>query len=603
MGIIYIVTTIVLILSFLLYKKSEEKLNIVEWIILSIITYLGYNIAICMIFGNLGIHTNLIFLSIVNILVSIYPCYRFFKKKEKQKFYLEKLNLIPVICIFLISILVGIKQYKPAEYSVATASVDGPMHYSAAVHFADNMIILSKIDNQTGYNFLTMQTGAYINTGIQMSIFRSILGEKAKDFITFKYFEMEIFTLCAMSLFLMVCKYSNTKYKTIISSIITCIYVFAYPYTSLLYGFSYLGVGVVFCTTFMYLSKIYRQIDYKMWIITTALVGIGIIFSYCLFIPVMYSFMCISVFILEKDEKRKIFKNQTIVTFSVLMVITILSVLYLVVPTFTVETQNKLTDAIGFDGTIYKGLYIDFIFYIPFIVSFIYNSIKEKSFSSIFILLIIVSLFWMLLFVGLALKIVSSYYYYKIYYILSPLFAYITLETIFKFTDNKELQLFIISSLAVYVGIIVLCVSGVEARFQIRYPNVINDTRSNALAGIYYETNVAQKPNLEMSCTVDENRIKIAEALGKIDGVTLKNMTTGGMNGYCKAWTYVISKINCGGETINDIQVANVEQTIDEFLANPEKEYFILFTGDKIESTNNFEVLFQNEGGAIIRKK
>ena len=331
MGIVYILTTIILILSFLFIKKSEEKQNIIEWIILSIISYLGYNIAVCMTFGVIGIHTNLMFLSIINIIVSGFFAYLIFKKNKKQEFYLEKKNIIPVIFILLITVFVGIAQYKPADYSVATASVDGPMHYSAAIHFADDMIILSKIDNKTGYNFLTMQTGAYINTGIQMRVMRSIFGENAKDFITFKYFEMEIFTLCALSLFMCACKKADTIYKTIIAMGITAIYVFAYPYTSLLYGFSYLGVGIVFCTSFYFLSTIYGKIDYKYWMVLTVLSGIGIIFSYCLFVPAMYAFMCITVFIKEKDSKRKIFKKQTIITFAVLMAVTILSSLVIVV--------------------------------------------------------------------------------------------------------------------------------------------------------------------------------------------------------------------------------------------------------------------------------
>ena len=97
-----------------------------------------------------------------------------------------------------------------------------------------------------------------------------------------------------------------------------------------------------------------------------------------------------------------------------------------------------------------------------------------------------------------------------------------------------------------------------------KYPNIINDVRTDSLSGIYYETNIAQKPNITMSCTVDENRVKIAEELGKHKEITLKNMMVGGMNGFCKAWLYVISNNYCGGETINDIQVAVVETTIDE---------------------------------------
>ena len=602
MGIVYILTTIILILSFLFVKKSEEKQNLIEWIILSIISYLGYNIAVCMIFGAIGIHTNLIFLSIINIIVSVILCYMIFKGKKQQEFYLEKKNVVSVIFILLITVFVGIAQYKPGDYSVATASVDGPMHYSAAIHFADDMIILSKIDNKTGYNFLTMQTGAYINNGIQMKVMRSIFGENAKDFITFKYFEMEIFTLCALSLFMCVAKKTDTVYKTIIAMTITCIYVFAYPYTSLLYGFSYLGVGIVFCTSFYFLSTIYRKIDYKYWIILAALSGIGIIFSYCLFVPAMYAFMCITVFVKE-ESNRKILKKQTIITFIVLFTITVLSILYLVLPTFLVASQNKLTDAIGFDGGIYKGFYIDFIFYVPFIISFIYKGIKNKKCTSIMIAFIVMCVQWGLTLVGLLVGKVSAYYYYKIYYILMPLFCIITMDVIFDFNDNKDLQVFIATYLATFASVIIVCITGLERAFIIKYPNVINDVRSDSLSGIYYETNVAQKPNIAMSCTVDENRVKIAEELGKHKEITLKNMTTGGMNGYCKAWLYVISNNECGGETINDIQVANAETTIEDFLNEKDKEYFILFTENKIDDTEEFEVMFQNYGGAIIKKK
>lgn len=603
MGIIYILTTIILFFTFLLLKKSEEKQNIIEWIIVSIIAYLGYNIAVCMLFGVIGIHTNLVFLSVVNILASGLFCYRIFKKNEKQEFYLDRKNILPVVFILLISVFVGFVQYKPADYSVATASVDGPMHYSAAIHFADEMIVLSKIDNQTGYNFLTMQSGAYINCGIQMNVLRSILGDNAKDFITFKYFEMEIFTLCALALYMAVIRKADTIYKTIIAMAITCIYVFAYPYTSLIYGFSYLGVGIVFCTSFYYLATLYGKIDYKVWMGLVLASGVGIIFSYCLFVPAMYAFMCINVLMNEKDEKRKIFKKQTMITFAFLMVVTILSILYLVLPTFLVESQNKLTDAIGFDGGIYKGFYVDFIFYVPFIISFIYKAIKDKKCTPILLALVVIGVQWLLTLAGLLANVVSSYYYYKIYYILMPLFAIITMDIFFEYSKNKELQVFAVTSLATFASIIVVCVSGLEQRFIIKYPNVINDVRSDSLSGIYYESNVAQKPNIAMSCTVDTNRVKIAEELGKHKEITLKNFMVGGMNGYCKAWTYVISSNDCGGESINDIQVANPETTIDDFLATEDKEYFVLYTDQKVENTDQIEVLFQNEGGAIIKKK
>ena len=80
-------------------------------------------------------------------------------------------------------------------------------------------------------------------------------------------------------------------------------------------------------------------------------------------------------------------------------------------------------------------------------------------------------------------------------------------------------------------------------------------------------------------------------------------MLVGGMNTNCKAWIYVISKIECGGESINDLQKAVVETTVDDWLENENKEFFVLFTGEKYENTEDYDLIFQNEAGVILKKK
>ena len=69
-----------------------------------------------------------------------------------------------------------------------------------------------------------------------------------------------------------------------------------------------------------------------------------------------------------------------------------------------------------------------------------------------------------------------------------------------------------------------------------------------------------------------------------------------------KAWLYVISGIECGGQTINDLQVANVETSVDDFMEDDEKEFFVLFTGDEYEDTDEYTVVFRNEAGVILKK-
>ena len=155
-SLFYIATVIILIASFLLVKKSDSKLNFVGMCILSFISYLAYNITICMIFGVFNITTNLLFLSITNIVFTILLCVTMIKQRTIQKFEFRIKDFIAMfICLFIVSYM-SQTQYRTFDLTVANGSVDASMHYSAATNFADNMKVLSKINNQTGYNFKTM---------------------------------------------------------------------------------------------------------------------------------------------------------------------------------------------------------------------------------------------------------------------------------------------------------------------------------------------------------------------------------------------------------------------------------------------------------------
>lgn len=85
MNIIYIITSIVLILSYLLMKKEDKKYNIIHSIIISAIIFLTYNIFISTIMFFTYIKSTLLNLSILNIVFSIYPIHTIRKNKEIQK--------------------------------------------------------------------------------------------------------------------------------------------------------------------------------------------------------------------------------------------------------------------------------------------------------------------------------------------------------------------------------------------------------------------------------------------------------------------------------------------------------------------------------------
>lgn len=610
LGIFYLLTVICMIAVFVLVKKSDKKVNLVNWCILSLIAYLGLNIMVCMIFGNLNIKTNLIFLGIVNLIISAGLGFKIFKDKTIQSFEIRIKDFIAVIVCVLMICYIAVDQYVPLSKTIANASVDACNHYKAAVEFADNSIILSKIDNQTGYNLKTMQTGAYINTGILMSVARSAI-PSFKDYQTFKIFEIAVLFLNALAFYMLISEKIKTNKNFVVGIVFLALYTFAYPYTSLLYGFSYLSTSIAFITGLFYLAGAYGKKDVNFWFLLPLIVlmGIGIIFSYCLFVPALFAFICIYIFIkdFEKKEEKsilKIFKKSTLLVTGILLLVTVLAILYLVIPTFTDSDQNKLTDAIGFVGGCYKSLYQDLLFYIPFVAIFVYKYIKQKEVNYQSVALALVLLQTIICFVGLVYGIVSAYYYYKIYYIIWILVVQIAVEVMCDLQENKELMIALKTYTVVWVLIILGALTGIEQKLSVKSPYAIESPRLWVLSGIYYDSNITATENINMSCHVNQKRIEIAEKMGEVEDMTLKNMLVGGMNTNCKAWMYVISGIPSGGESINDLQKAVVETSIEDFMKNKEKKYFVLYNeSEDFEETEDYKIVFKNEAGYIFEKK
>ncbi len=608
MTIFYCLTVIAMLAVFVLFKKSEEKINLVNWCVIALVSYLAFNILVCMIFGCMNIKTDFLFLSIANLVVTAGLGFKIFKDKGIQKFEIRKQDILGVIVCVCVVCHMAVSQYAPLAKSVANASVDACMHYSASVNFADEMIVLSKIDNQTGYNFKTMQTGAYINTGIFINIIRDII-PAFEDHVAFKLFETGIMTLMVLTFYILISDRITSKKSFVFSMIFLMLYAYAYPYTSLLHGFCYLSLAIVFITTLFYFAKHYAEKEVSFWVLLPLIVlmGVGIIFSYCLFVPAIFAFICLYVFVKDFDKKEeksylKIFKKSTLLVTGLLLVVTIVSIFYLVIPTFTDSDQNKLTDAIGFEGGIYKSPYQDFLFYIPFVVLFIYRTIKEKKLNFQTMALLLIGGQTLLMFTGVVFGIVSPYYYYKMNFILWILMVEITVEIFTGKEESKELSIIFTTALVIWVTIIILAVGKFEHKLWLKRPTFFDQPESHSLAGIYYDTNVFGITNINASCIVDPNRVKLAEALCDVEGVTLKNMLVGGMNSNCKSWTYVIARGVSGGESINELHTAVVETSVEDFLEDDKKEFFVLYTGDKFETTEDYELVFQNEAGVILKK-
>ena len=84
-GIIYVISTLILMVSFILIKKIGRKINIVSMIGVTILLDLCYNAFLCYLLTFFNISNNLYTLSIINLYSEIARIVKIVKKKKNNE--------------------------------------------------------------------------------------------------------------------------------------------------------------------------------------------------------------------------------------------------------------------------------------------------------------------------------------------------------------------------------------------------------------------------------------------------------------------------------------------------------------------------------------
>ena len=176
MEIFYILSIIILGIGFIIFKKSDEKLSIVKWIVMFFISLLAYNVTVCMLLGLINIKADLWLLALINILVAVLINIKTFKNKDFQKYEFKKADLIGIIFITLLCSVVIIKDMCPQDGGIKYAAIDSAIHFRAAKHYSENLNVFTNCEDKTIFDFNFMQTGAYINDGLLMRVVHPLTG-------------------------------------------------------------------------------------------------------------------------------------------------------------------------------------------------------------------------------------------------------------------------------------------------------------------------------------------------------------------------------------------------------------------------------------------
>lgn len=448
--VIYILSTLYLLITALLLKKSDEKINFLKSFTISIVIFMCYNIVISFIYNTIYVPITLLTLSIPNIIIGSILLFLIIKKKNIQKYSINKKNIIMVILLILIiSAITFIKVGQ--DFNINYMMTDSAYHFAAARELYQNTTLVDKIENDTvGGQFMS---GAYINTGILFKVIEPITGEihLYKVFILFDVFLLFIISIL---IYTSVEKYIKTKLNFVISIFMIAFFIIGYPLNSLASGYVYLQLGIVIIASTINILQHYTEgFNRKIIYVLLLLFNFGLFFSYIIFTPIVFIAEFIYLIITRYKESKKIFTLKNIAIISEIFIIPALCGVYYFVIPHILNYQDGGDLFINLEGYIYRNCWSNFIFILPMSLMCIRKGDNNSKIWGIFTGVLVTCMVTYLL---VLLKFnLATYYYFKFNFILWLLLWYGALYAV-NTTENKK-RIFIIVYALVYmiIGIIV----------------------------------------------------------------------------------------------------------------------------------------------------
>lgn len=616
-AIFYVLTVIALSVAFMCFKKSEEKLNFLRWFMIFIVSFMGYNVTLGMVLGLLKIKAWLWLLGLINLIVGFFLAKKAIKTKDFQKYEFPKRDILAVALLLILFAVIMVKDARVQDGGIKFAAIDSAIHYRAAKHYSDNLMIFVNCEDKTLFNFNVMQTGAYINDGILMNVTHNITGMRYE--YIYEMFECVVLLLNLLAFYTLISDKIKGKFGFIFTMILLCLYIYVYPYNSFMYGFSYLSLGVVAVIMiisvleFMYGEK---KVNTPLIMILTILNSMLLIFSYCLFVPGVFAGICIFTWLkdfTEKEEKAylKIFKKKTLILTGILLLVTILGIGYLVVPTFFIEGQSNLKDALLNDGGMYKNLYHNFVFYVPFGILFIVDLIlrrkeifKKGKFTAVEFFTIMIPLYFIVMWIGMRLAIMSTYYFFKIYYILWPVVLATTIILVNRYSEKLKGKILLGTYIVFWVVLVI-------ATILVKASNLFPDQKfvMKNYVGAYFDQNCDFRGLIQAYNNLAKEQIEVINKMRELEDVSADNITLISGSYFERCWATALSEITSEKYIYQDVIQDTTQYTIQDGLDNPDTKYIIrvnesydLTELEEKGETEKFKILFKNSRGYILEK-
>jgi len=403
-SIIYTISFLALGSGFFLVKKADKTFSALTWTFLTYILNMCFNTLTSGILTLIHVPVTILSLAIVNIAVSVFLWMKIIKSKEKQSYKVIPADFFVVIFLIGIVFVYWGKVYgtamKPGFYVP-----DGSAHYMEAMRVVRDR-------NVTDMYYHS------INNAVWIELLTPII-QAPHYYKAYLFSELLNLFLSGLSIYCLIQKYAKGKFLQALSVVFPLIYVIGYPLNNILYGFVYLGEGITIIAATLIILELFCNdyISRNMGVVLLCLCCTGIALCYILFAPVVFIVIFIRVLFYQKRVEKIVCKNTVLMNLAIFLLPCILAIVFAYGGIFA-TTEETVGGSIAAEGTIYRDLYSNFLPWFPFAGYSVFTLIKQKKNKSIVMLFLAFILqavaFFVLAYVGG----VSTYYFYKMHYLL-----------------------------------------------------------------------------------------------------------------------------------------------------------------------------------------
>lgn len=620
MEVIYLISVIIILVSFILVEKTKKPINILGFLGISIVGLFCYNTFVCYILTFFTIPVTLFSLSIINILISLLFIILIIRNKQIQKYIFNKVDLIYISLIAIVILIISYINFG-IPFNIKYETSDPSVHYLTSVMFAESDALLAGVEDDAVYgSFNVRKTVSYVNSGLLMKCFCNDL--KPMDcYNVFVLFGILTLFLTGVTMYFALINFAKNQEHKLWAFVVSLICVLGYPLNSFLFGFEYLSMGLLIICVIINLIDYYDKeiLSLKYFILLMTLLNFGLFASYYMFVPFVYPALWIYFYIKNYQKTKKIITKEVIFLWAVTLLLPfILGYIYHIEPNMYAIFINKsasieniveysshlINTGLAANGYIYINLYSNMLLLLPLTIYLFIKDAKNNNLKNnyfICILLFFIIAFIEILMIGYKMEKVSIYYLSKNYFALWIILMYCNYKALIQLSENNNYlpRLFIGS----YVFLMIICTIFSNVK-------MIDDALKNkdeTLLSVMEIFGSNKTMLIKEKEKLNQNEIDILMyARDNLDYNSEIEVVSEGIQYY---WSYALLRY-INDEELTEEYYAQPKMNLKSYLLKEKVnnvDYMIYFNRSKRYQQlkdrlfENAEIIYENEAGGILK--